>query len=266
MVLTMRPRCSLIFGSTNSCRWAWSRSWVPSSSTPLGANTPPRRRQGSLSGGGQGASFARRQGALTKCTLKPTAALVLSAAWTLFYALKRKAPPDGGAGVVAGRAYSRCSSRAISRIARQRRPGGIMRQRASRRDCFTGSQVARDMPLPSRPSPMTLPPSHSSRPRESPIPPPSRRQDPSHDLCTRRCGWVSPRLPNWWMPRSPSTKARMGRRQRHVGGVQVSPERVAALGRDRDAAQDRGHRRVNRGGDVGMPAGPRRHQLRLLAW
>ena len=33
--LTVRPWCSLTFGSTSSRRWAWSRSCVPSSSAPI---------------------------------------------------------------------------------------------------------------------------------------------------------------------------------------------------------------------------------------
>src|ERR1051326_7946763 len=61
-------------------------------------------------------------------------------------------------------------------------------------------------------------------------------------------------------------KGAHGRRKGHVGGVQVGPERVAAIGRDRDAAQDRGHRWVDRGGDIGVPPGPRRYHLRLAVF
>jgi len=44
---TMRPRCSLIFGSANSQRCALSRSCVPLRPRPSAANSPPHRRRGS---------------------------------------------------------------------------------------------------------------------------------------------------------------------------------------------------------------------------
>src|SRR5215472_9046784 len=37
---TIRPRYSPIFGLTNSRRWAWSRSWVPSSFAPIRREYP----------------------------------------------------------------------------------------------------------------------------------------------------------------------------------------------------------------------------------
>jgi adenylate cyclase len=39
-IARMRPRCSSIFGSTSSRRWAWSRSCVPSSSWPIRREYP----------------------------------------------------------------------------------------------------------------------------------------------------------------------------------------------------------------------------------
>jgi hypothetical protein len=47
-------------------------------------------------------------------------------------------------------------------------------------------------------------------------------------------------------------------------GDEVGPERIAAIGRDRHAPQDRGERRVDRRRNVGVPARPRRHH-HLLA-
>ena len=58
-------------------------------------------------------------------------------------------------------------------------------------------------------------------------------------------------------------KAAHRRRQPLIGGNEVGPERVAAIGRDRHAAQDRGERWVDRRRNVGVPARPRRHHHRF---
>jgi hypothetical protein len=71
VVLTMRPRCSLIFGSTSSRRCALRRSSVPSSSAPIRREYPTtsaariavRRRTEGI--------FSRRSICLTKPILKP---------------------------------------------------------------------------------------------------------------------------------------------------------------------------------------------------
>jgi hypothetical protein len=55
VVLTMRPRCSVIFGSTSCPRCALSRSCVPSSSPPSAVSSPQHRRQGSRRDGVLGA-------------------------------------------------------------------------------------------------------------------------------------------------------------------------------------------------------------------
>jgi len=47
VVFTMRPECSLIFGSTSSRRYVFRRPCVASRPPPSGANTPPHRRPGS---------------------------------------------------------------------------------------------------------------------------------------------------------------------------------------------------------------------------
>src|SRR5262249_37944199 len=61
VVLTMRPWCSAIFGSTSSRRSALRRSSVPSSSASA-ANTPPHRQPGSRRGDASGSRLlARRQ-------------------------------------------------------------------------------------------------------------------------------------------------------------------------------------------------------------
>ena len=57
----------------------------------------------------------------------------------------------------------------------------------------------------------------------------------------------------------PVEKAAHRRRQPLIGGHEIGPERIAAIGRNSHAAQDRRAGRVDRRGDVGVPAGPRRH-------
>ena len=47
---------------------------------------------------------------------------------------------------------------------------------------------------------------------------------------------------------------RLGKRV--IGGCQIGPLRVAAIGRNRHAAQNGGRGRIVRGRDIGMPAGP----------
>jgi hypothetical protein len=61
MVLTMRPPCSLIFGSTSSRLTALSAARVPSSSAPISRDTPPHRRRGSRRDAGQWAWLVRRR-------------------------------------------------------------------------------------------------------------------------------------------------------------------------------------------------------------
>ena len=47
-----------------------------------------------------------------------------------------------------------------------------------------------------------------------------------------------------------------GLREAFIGRIQIGPERITAIRRDRDAAQDGRFRRVNRCRDIGMPTSP----------
>src|SRR5215831_18591153 len=59
VVLTMRPRCSLIFGSITAARIDRSRLRVPSSLARLAANSPRHQRRGSQQDDGSDSSFGQ---------------------------------------------------------------------------------------------------------------------------------------------------------------------------------------------------------------